>query len=163
MHVPLLAVMLLVFERCGAPQPCPTAKEEEEEIRMSSRPLPVTVAAILLVLLSLFNFPWVYEIFFPGAEGPPAALLYSGYVVGVVGLVAAVGLWMLQKWSYWSTIVVCVLNFLLGAPGVVFAAGAALKAFIAVTEVVAILIIVLVVLPDSRRALADAGRPSRVR
>src|SRR5829696_601580 len=85
MRMPLLAVMLLAFERCGAPQPCPTAKEEEE-IRMSSRPLPVTVAAILLVLLSLFNFPWVYELFFPGAEGPPAALLYSGYVVGVVGL-----------------------------------------------------------------------------
>src|SRR5215208_7983167 len=70
----LLAVMLLGFERCGAPQPCPTAKEEEET-RMSSRPLPVTVAAILLVLLSLFNFPWVYEIFFPGAEGTGRAPL----------------------------------------------------------------------------------------
>ena len=127
---------------------------------MSSRPLPVTVAAILLVLLSLFNFPWVYEIFFPGAEGPPAALLYLGYVVGVVGLVAAVGLWMLKPWSYWTTIVVCALNFLLGAPGVVFASGVALKALIAVTEVVAILIIVLVVLPDSRRALTTAEQPS---
>src|SRR5215210_2007539 len=162
MHEPLLAVMLLVFERCGAPQPCPTTAKEEE-IHMSSRPLPVTVAAILLVLLSLFNFPWVYELFFPGAQGPPAALLYSGYVVGVVGLVAAVGLWMLKPWSYWTTIVVCALNFLLGAPGVVFAPGAGLKALIAVLEVVAILILVLVVLPDSRRALADAERPSRVR
>src|SRR5215208_2195519 len=130
---------------------------------MRSRPLPVTVAAILLVLLSLFNFPWPYELLFPGAEEPPAALLYSGYIVGVVGLVAAVGLWMLKAWSYWTTIVVCALNFLLGAPGVVLAPGAALKALIAVTEVVAILIIVLVVLPDSRRALADAEQPSRVR
>ena len=131
---------------------------------MNSRPLPVTVAAILLVLLSLFDFPWPYELLFPGVEEPPAALLnYSGYVVGVVGLVAAVGLWMLKPWSYWTTIVVCALNFLLGAPGVVFAPGAALKALIAVLEVVAILIIVLVVLPDSRRALAEAERPSRVR
>ena len=130
---------------------------------MQARPQPVTVAAILLVLLSLFNFPWIYELLFPGAEGPPPALLYSGYVVGVVGLVAAVGLWMLKPWSYWTTIVVCALNFLLGAPGVVFAPGATLKALIAVTEVVAILIIVLVVLPDSRRALADDERPSRVR
>ena len=132
---------------------------------MRPRPLPVTVAAILLVLLSLSNFPWLYDFLFAAGEfeGPPAFILYSGYVVGIVGLVAAVGLWMLQKWSYWTTIVVCALNFLLGAPGVVFAAGAALKAFIAVTEVVAILIIVLVVLPDSRRALADAERPSRVR
>ena len=71
---------------------------------------------------------------------------------------------MLQKWSYWVTIVVCVLNFLLGAPGLVMAPGAALKAFIAVSEVVAVLIIVLVVLPDSRRALTTAERPSsRVR
>ena len=129
---------------------------------MRTQPLPVAVAAILLVLLSLFDFPWPYELLFPGVDpsGPPAFILYSGYVVGVVGLVAAVGLWMLKPWSYWTTIVVCALNFLLGAPGVVFAPGAALKAVIALTEVVAILIIVLVVLPDSRRALADAQRPS---
>ncbi len=119
------------------------------------RPLPVTVAAILLVLLSLFNFPWPYLPWLgvPGDEGPPPFFLYSGYVVGVVGLVAAAGLWMLQRWSYWVTIVVCVLNILSGLPPLLFAPGAALKAVIAVTEVVAVLIIVLVVLPDSRRAL----------
>ena len=130
---------------------------------MRSRPLPVTVAAILLVLLSLFDSPWPYELLFPGVEAPPAFLNYLGYVVGIVGIVAAVGLWMLKPWSYWTTIVVSALNFLLGAPGVIFAPGTALKAVIAVTEVVAILIIVLVVRPDSRRALAEAERPSRVR
>src|SRR5215217_7441488 len=133
---------------------------------MHPRPLPVTVAAILLVLLSLANFPWLYDFLFAAGEfeGPPAFILYSGYVVGVAGFVTAVGLWMLQKWSYWVTIVVCVLNFLLGAPGLVMAPGAAMKAFIAVGEVVAVLIIVLVVLPDSRRALTTAQRPSsRVR
>ena len=131
---------------------------------MSSRPLPVTVAAILLVLLSLFDFPWPYEILFPGTEEPPAFVIYTGYVVGIAGLIVAVGLWMLKPWSYWATIVVCVLNFLSGAPGVIMAPGAALKAFIAVSEVVAVLIIVLVVLPDSRRALTTAGQPSsRVR
>ena len=131
---------------------------------MRTQPLPVAVAAILLVLLSFFDFPWPYEILFPGGEEPPAFILYSGYVVGVVGLVVAVGLWMLQPWSYWATIVVCVLNLLSGAPGVLMAPGAALKAVIAVGEVVAILIIVLVMLPDSRRALATARQPSsRVR
>ena len=64
---------------------------------MSRRPLALSVAAILLVLLSLFDFPWPYEILFPGAEEPPAALLYSGYVVGIAGLVAAIELWMLKK------------------------------------------------------------------
>ena len=130
---------------------------------MRTRPLPVTVAAILLVLLSLFDFPWPYELLFPGGEEPPAFILYSGYVVGVVGLVVAVGLWMMKAWSFWATIVVCVLNFLFGLPGLLFAPGAALKALIAVTEIVAVLVIVLVMLPTSRRALAAAERPSRVR
>ena len=122
----------------------------------TQRPLPVTIAAILLVLLSLFDFPWPYQLLFPMAEAPPAFILYSGYVLGIVGLVVAVGLWMLQRWSLWATIVVCVLNFLLGAPGVVMAPGAALKAVIVLTEVVAVLIIVLVVLPTSRRTFASA-------
>jgi hypothetical protein len=122
---------------------------------MRSRPPTVTVAAILLVLLSLFDFPWPYMLFFPGAVEPPAFIIYSGYVVGIAGIVVAIGLWMMQKWSYWATIVVCVLNFLSGAPGVVFAPGA-LKAVIVVGEIVAVLIIVLVVLPSSRRALSGS-------
>jgi uncharacterized membrane protein (DUF2068 family) len=104
------------------------------------------------VLMSLFDFPWPYELLFPGAEEPPAFFLYSGYVVGIVGLVCAVGLWMLKPWSLWATIVVCALNFLIGLPGLLFAPGAALKALIALSEIVAVLIIVLVVLPPSRRA-----------
>ncbi len=130
---------------------------------MRTRPLPVAVAAILLVLLSLTNFTWLYWFLFPGAEEPPAFILYVGYVVGVVGIVVAVGLWMIKRWSLWLTIVVCVLNFLLGLPGVIFAPGVALKAFNEIAVIVAVLIIVLVVLPDSRRALAAAERPSRVR
>src|SRR5215210_2313973 len=131
---------------------------------MRSRPPTVTVAAILLVLLSLFDFPWLYRLLFPGAVEPPAVLLYVGYVLGIVGIVVAIGLWMMQKWSLWATIVVCVLNFLSGAPGVLLAPGGALKGVIVVGEVVAVLIIVLVVLPSSRGALAAAEQPSsRVR
>src|SRR5919112_368391 len=134
--------------------------------------MPLLAVIILLVLLALSDFPWLFDFLFLGVEqvevgeveGPPAFILYSGYVLGVVGLVVAVGLWLLKAWSYWATIVVCVLNFLLGAPGVVLAPGAALKAIIAVTEVVAVLIIVLVMLPDSRQALATGEQPSsRVR
>jgi hypothetical protein len=113
--------------------------------------------------LSLFDFPWLYRLLFPGAVEPPAFVIYSGDVVGILGLLVAIGLWRLNEWSYWATIVVCILNLLLGAPGVVMAPGA-LKAVIVVGEVVAVLIIVLVVLPSSRRALAAAGQPSsRVR
>jgi len=63
---------------------------------MSRRPLALSVAAVLLVLLSLFDFPWPYEILFPGLEEePPAFVIYSGYVLGIASLLVAVGLWML--------------------------------------------------------------------
>ena len=44
---------------------------------MRSRPQAVTVAAVLLVLLSLFNFPWPWLLLFPGAESPPAFVIYT--------------------------------------------------------------------------------------
>jgi hypothetical protein len=154
--------MLLVFEHCGAPQPCPTAKEEE--IRMSSRPLSVSVAAILLALISLMNFPGPWWYLVPEAvEVTPMFVIYSGIVLGVVGLVAAVGLWMLKTWGFWLTIVVCVLNILLNASGLVMVLPGGLKALIAVQTIGFVLTLVLVVLPATRRALATADQPSRVR
>ncbi len=131
---------------------------------MRYRPQGVTIAAILLVLLNLFNFPWPWLILFPWAQPPPAIVIYTGFVLGVVGFVVAAGLGMMKAWSFWATIIVCVLNLLAGAPGVVVGATVGVRVLNAVLEVVALLIIVLVVLPDSRRALATAGQPSsRVR
>ena len=131
---------------------------------MRSRPPTVTVAAILLVLLSLFGFPWPWRLLFPGVGEPPTFVLYVGLVLGIVGLVVAVGLWMMKAWSYWATIVVCVLNLLSGAPGIVLGPTAGIKVTSAALGVVAVLIIVLVVLPSSRRALAAVERPAaRVR
>ncbi len=130
---------------------------------MRSRPQSVTVAAILLLLLSLFGFPWPWMLLFAEAEQPPAFVLYTGLVLGIVGLVVAVGLWMMKAWSYWATIIVCVLNFLSGVPGVILGPTAGIQVLSAVLGVVAVLIIVLVVLPSSRRALAPSYQPSRVR
>jgi hypothetical protein len=131
---------------------------------MSPRPQPVTVAAILLALFSLMNFPgpWWYAV--PGAaEVTPMFVLYSGIVLGVVGLVAAVGLWMMKTWSLWLTIVVCVVNILFNVSGLVMVLPGGLKALIAVQAVGFVLTLVLVVLPSTRRALSATERPSRVR
>jgi len=131
---------------------------------MSPRPLPVTVAAILLALFSLMNFPgpWWYAV--PGAaEVTPMFVIYSGIVLGIVGIVAAVGLWMLKTWSLWLTIVVCVLNILLNMSGLVMVLPGGLKALIALQTIGFILTLVLAVLPSTRRALAAADQPSRVR
>ena len=118
---------------------------------MRSRPLPVTVAAILMALISLLGLPGPL---LPGSEGVPAVVIYGGIVLGIVGLVVAVGLWMLRGWGFWLTIVVSVLNILSAAPGVAFAPNAALQAAATVGVVIPALIIVLVVLPASRRAFS---------
>ena len=122
---------------------------------MRTRPMPVTVAAILMALLSLFNSPWPWFALFPGAEeAAPAFAVYSGIVLGIAGLVAAVGLWMTKKWSFWLTIAVCVLNILLNLPGLAMVPTVALQAAIAVQTIGFIITLVLVVLPSARRALA---------
>jgi uncharacterized membrane protein (DUF2068 family) len=99
----------------------------------------------------VLNFPGPWWYLFPGAEEAPVFVIYSGIVLGIVGLVAAVGLWMMKRWGFWLTVIVCVLNILLGAPGIVMAPGVVLDAAIAV-QVIGFVLIVLVVFPTSRRA-----------
>jgi hypothetical protein len=121
---------------------------------MRARPLPVTVAAVLLVLLSLTNLPWPWQSLFPEAEEPPAFIVAVSLVLAIAGLGAAVGLWKLNLWSFWSTIVVSVVNFLLAVLALDEVTDPALRALIVATAIVAALVIVLVALPSSRRALA---------
>jgi hypothetical protein len=108
----------------------------------------VTVAAVLLALFSLLN------VIFPllPTEGVPAFVVYLGVALGVVGLLAAVGLWMLKRWAMWPTIIVSVLNLLAAAPGLTAAPTALLRMLATVGVVGSALIILLVVLPNSRRA-----------
>ena len=123
---------------------------------MSPRPLPVTIAAVLMALFSLMNFPGPWWYLVPGAvEATPMVVIYSGIVLGIVGLAAAVGLWMLKRWSFWLTIVVSVVNILLNVFGLAIVPTVALQAVIAVQTVGFVLVLVLVVLLDSRRALAS--------
>jgi uncharacterized membrane protein (DUF2068 family) len=120
---------------------------------MNSRPQTVTAAAILLALFSLMNFPgpWWYAV--PGAmEETPTFIIYSGIVLGIVGIVAVVGLWRLSTWGFWLTIIVCVINILLSVPAPVMVQSGGLLALIAVQTIGFVLVIVLVVIPTSRRA-----------
>ena len=113
------------------------------------RPGPVTIAFVLLALLSVLNFvspllPTDY----------PTIVLFLGGALGVVGLLAAAGLWMMRRRGLWLTIVVSVLNLLLAVPGVAVEPYAAGKLLARVTTVGFILLLVLVVRPNSRRAFA---------
>jgi hypothetical protein len=127
---------------------------------MSSRPSTVTTAAILLFLLSLSNLPWPWMMLFPGAEEAPEWVIYSGTVLAIAGAILSYGLWQLAGWSYWASVVVCVLNILLGLPGLFEAPGTAIKIAIAFTIVVAAVIIALLLKRETKRALAGPGSAS---
>ena len=124
----------------------------KEENHIHSRPHAVTVAAVLLALFSLAN---LISPLLP-SEGVPAFVIYLGVVLGIAGLAAAAGLWMLKKWSIWLTIIVSALNLLSAAPGIAFAPDAALQVAATITVVGSAIIIVLVVLPTSRHAFAGS-------
>jgi len=127
---------------------------------MRSRPPTVTVAAALLALLSvLFHlaFPLWANAVPRGGESVPAIVAFLAVAVGVAGLVGAAGLWMLRKWGIWLAIGVCLLSILDTASGVAGAPNAALRVVAAVTLVVFALVVVLVVLPASRRAFAASS------
>jgi uncharacterized membrane protein (DUF2068 family) len=115
---------------------------------MSARPQPVTVAAVLLALLSLVN---IISPLLP-SEGIPAFVIYLGIALGVLGLIGAAGLWMQRRWGLWITLVVSVLNILSAAPGLVFAPSTMLFILALITVVGFAVVLVLAVLPDSRRA-----------
>ena len=113
---------------------------------LRSRPLPVTIAAILLVLGSLVNF--LAPLMLP-AEAGSAVYIIVG--LGALGLVAASGLWMLKRWALWLTVVVAVLNILAAAPGLVFATDFSGRALATMGVVGFALVILLAVLPGPRR------------
>ena len=114
---------------------------------MQGRPLSVTVAVILLALGSLVNL--LAPLILPAEAG---SVVYVIIVLGVLGLVAAVGLWMLKRWALWLTIVDSVLNILAAAPGLVFAPDPTSRALATIGVVGFAVVIVLAMLPTSRRA-----------
>jgi hypothetical protein len=111
------------------------------------RPQTVIIAAILLALLSLANL--LAPFILPAEAG---SIVYLIIGLGILGLVAAGGLWMLRRGALWLTIVVCVLNILAAAPGLVFAPDLTGRVLATIGVVGFALVIVLAVLPGSRRA-----------
>ena len=115
----------------------------------TQRPLPVAIAVVLLALFSLLNF---VSPFLP--TDYPTIVLFLGGALGVVGLLGAASLWQMRRWGLLLTIIVSVLNILLAAPGIFADPHATGKLLAGVTTVGFVLVIMLVVRSNSRRAFA---------
>jgi uncharacterized membrane protein (DUF2068 family) len=113
---------------------------------MPPQPPPVFIAMILLALLSLTNLVPAQSVIL---EGNPTAAVLLPLVAGVGGLFGAWGLWRLKRWAMWLVIIVCVLNILMNAQ---LLTSPFMAIYAASYIVVCALVIVLVVLPNSRRA-----------
>lgn len=122
---------------------------------MQNRPQPITITVVFLVLLSLLNF---VSPFLP--TDYPTFVLFLGGVLGVVGLLAAAGLWMLRRWALLLTIIVSVFNLVFSVPGIVAEPHATGKLLAGVTTVGFVLLLVLVMQPNSRRAFTASSRVS---
>jgi hypothetical protein len=83
------------------------------------------------------------------------AIVYSGVVAGVIGLVAVFGLWKARRRGMILTIIVSVFNMLSAAPGLLGATNRGLQVTAGVYVSLSVLIIVLVVLPSARQTYAD--------
>ncbi len=113
---------------------------------MLPHPPTVIIAMVLLALLSLTNLVPVESVIL---EGKPTAAVFLPLVAGVLGLVGAWALWRLKRWAPWLAIIVCVLNILMNAPELT---SPFMAIYAAIYIVVCALVILLVVLPSSRRA-----------
>ncbi len=116
------------------------------------RPAPVVLAVALSALMIVGN---LVSPALPQGEGDnkvPTFVIILGAILGLLGIVAAIGLWLLRRWGMILTLAVTVVNLLSTVPGVAFGPAAWIKVLAAVSVLVCIAIIVLVLLPEARRA-----------
>jgi hypothetical protein len=115
-----------------------------------TRPMSVVAAVILSVLVILANFAG-FALPTSGEEVPLIVILGS-LILGVAGIPAAIGLWLLRRWGYILTVIVTALNLFAAAPGPWLGPTAAIKIFSVAMAVASIAILVLATRPEARRA-----------
>jgi len=115
-----------------------------------TRPMPVTLAVILSVLVVIANF--VGFALPTGDEAVPLVVILGGIIPGVAGIPAAIGLWLLRRWGFILTVVVTAVNLLTALPGPFLGPTAAIKIFSVAMALASVAILVLVTRPEARRA-----------
>ena len=92
-----------------------------------SRSRNYTIAAVLAALLSLANTLVALVLLSQGSDKinhstnqPPYGVIVTEVIVGLVGIVAAYGVFRGQRWAVVLTLVLMVVNVLISLPGIPF-------------------------------------------
>jgi peptidoglycan/LPS O-acetylase OafA/YrhL len=116
-----------------------------------------TVAAVLAGLLSLANAVTALVLLPQGADKinhssnqPPYAVILIEVVVGLLGIVAAYGVFRTQRWGVILTLVLMVINVLTSVPGIPFGPTTLDKVSSVLGLLVAAVVIYLLLRRDTR-------------
>ena len=117
----------------------------------SSRPMSLTIALALLVLMGVGH---LFVPFVPDAAKIPAFVVYGDVVLGLIGLIAAFGLWRLKQWGLVLSLIILALNIISAAPGMFAAPNVGLQVVTAVYALLSLVSIALLGLPSARTSFA---------
>jgi len=109
----------------------------------TKRPAVLIMTIILLILGSLVFWLAVFLPDTSRAPGPPV-VVYASVILGVLGLIAAFGIFTLKRWGMWLTIGVSVFSALFGAGGIVYSSSLLTKGLGILLVALYVLVIVLV-------------------
>jgi hypothetical protein len=130
-----------------------------------TRPRTFGIAAVLMLLFSLISIAVETPNLMLGlgaatqfnGDGPPFLLSLLNVVVGAMGVVAAFGVWRMQKWAVVLTIVLAAISILASLPAVLFAPGMLkLGGLVGVVWAAAIIALLLWPQPKARPVTAKA-------
>jgi hypothetical protein len=119
----------------------------------TNRPATVTSAAVLLLLLSVYSLTTP---FLPVDNKPPLMIIVYQFIVGGIGsLLVVFGLWRLKWWGLRLSMLFSAVSILTTVPGLFLAPPVVGKAITEGLIVVNVLVLVLVTLPVTRKAVAS--------
>jgi|GEM_PF-2316985 hypothetical protein len=120
-------------------------------LNKTKRPNILIITSLLLILSTLLS--WGIDLVKIREGDPGLAIVVSlGVIFGVLGLVAAAGVFFVKRWGMWLAVFVSV--FGISALGGVVLWDALLKGLCLMLTALYVLVIVLVVLPSVRQAYA---------
>ena len=90
-----------------------------EQMTRRSRPLGITIIAIIMAIQGILGLIGGIMLLVSGAGPGAMGLGIFTLILGVLYLILAWGLWTLQAWAFWTTVVIEVIALINGILGLI--------------------------------------------